>query len=686
MKKNNGGSNYFSPEARDERRAERVKNASKLSGTFNKVASHYTAAKKLTTQNAGLSAVAFVRGIISHYRMPSEPKLGYSGIRNVRTAAHSSTVMDGVIIVTASVRTPSNVYINFDIPVEIRDGQMLEPSVIVHHGAPRVIAQSTFDEITTRHTAHEVKPVREMYAKPLDKKVSDHLYSHRVKTTRRSPGMFSVKANRDEIRRAIGLGTDVEVVLHKTATMCGGPGPSGDGACPNEADPDFEDELCTECAAEMANTYEPDELKVPGLDDDSDDGLESLGLETKGLDKAMDGMMQEPSKDILKKKYMSSRQATPRPVVPKPHPIKPPKMDPPKTTIAPNPAPKAEAPKPYKPPKVETPKAPKPPNMRSKPDKNRPCTKCGFAPCRCPNKRKKKNGGLQAAFARAAKSVLNHDIKFVRDAQAVAIDFPTMRMEEGIKRNVEDYGSAPSRVMKQIPAHLSATGKAETVYQDENETLWGSESGDDQVSVLVNDGKFRIVPAENEDKVSMPPSGAKSYSRHQVHTAPTADDSFDSMSDKVDEDLLQPPHSGVPRNMPVSARVAAGPDKEEKPKSDKKDDSKKKTLGPDDLKKQLSDHIQELLDSGAQQIDIKLLMHGDPVTGSGPMFEKAGPDVLNDVMKKFFGDKDSSFHKTGPEKKKAQSDKRICSCDCGCGTPVKGNDDKCLECRKNYCK
>lgn len=691
MKKKTDILDYFSPESRDERREERVKNASKVSGTFNKLSERYTASRKLTTQNAGLSAVAMVRGIISHYRLPSEPKLGYSGIRNVRTAANSSKVTDGVVVVTASVRTPTNVYINFDVPIEIRDGELLEPSVIVHNGAPRVIAQSTFDEITTRHTAHEIMPVREMYSKPLDKKVSDQLYSQRVKMTRKMPGMFSVKANRDAIRRAISIGTDIEVGIEKTAKLCEGPGPSGDGECPNEVDSEFKDGLCAECAEEMGNTYAPDELVVPGLDDgpeeDGDDLLESLGIETRGLDKAMDGMMQEPSKDILdpsKKKYFAQKVPVSKPPrVPKPKMPRQPSMPkPPAQAKPPITNPDQNSPKPPAPPKpvkIETPKPKIPPNLRKRPDRKSLCKKCNQAPCMCPNRRKKSS--LQQAFARAAKSVLNHDIKFVRDAQAVAIDFPTMRMEEGIKRNVEDYASSSSRTPKTIPANRSATGKEETVYADENNMLWGSPDGEDQVVVHVNDGKARIVPADADDAVYMPPSGAKSYSRHQVHTAPTPDDSFDSMPD-VDEELWQPPHADVPRKQPVTARVVRG--SEDKDKKDTK--LPKKPSGPADLKKQLSKHIQDLVDSGAQQIDIQVMLDGNPATGKKPMFDKAGPDMLSDIMKEFIGDKESSFHKEGPEKKKEAADKKVCSCDCGCGTPVKPTEEKCLDCKKNFCR
>jgi hypothetical protein len=191
---------YFSQEARDARRASKLGQFSAIKGSIG----HAKVAEfKLTTQNAGLKAVSMVREILNNYHLPGLPKLSYSGIRNGRTAANSSRLEDGVITVNASFRSTSGVGISFDIPIEISGGKLLEPSVIVHNGEPRIIAQSAFDGIVVRNTFKDYVPVRDLYAAPLDKNVASQLYTNRTKQTAINQGIFSVHANRENLRRAI---------------------------------------------------------------------------------------------------------------------------------------------------------------------------------------------------------------------------------------------------------------------------------------------------------------------------------------------------------------------------------------------------------------------------------------------------------------------------------------------------
>lgn len=196
---------YFSPEARAERRQARLNKISSISGAFAGVrASKFEAdAKRITTQNAGVKAVELVRDVFDKYNLPAMPKLSYSGLRGGRTAANSSKLVDGVVTVHAAFRTSSNVQIGLDIPIEIVNGEMLEPSVIVHNGSPRIIAQSTFDDIVERNTHFENMPVREMYSQPIDQHLAKQLYKDRVRVPRRNPGMFSVQGARENLRAAI---------------------------------------------------------------------------------------------------------------------------------------------------------------------------------------------------------------------------------------------------------------------------------------------------------------------------------------------------------------------------------------------------------------------------------------------------------------------------------------------------
>jgi len=200
-------SNYFSRNKRLKRRAVRSNTV------YEKISSSVKAEKKskLTTQNVGGHALTLVREMLGSYSLPRSPELSYSGCRHTRLAEKGDAIKDGVITIHASFKTNSGVNVAFEVPVEINDGELLEPSVIVHGGAPRIIAQSTFDNISTNNTIYDMVPVRDMYAAPMEHSVAADMYANRIKHQRASEGMFRQSENRNLIKKALRLGTDLEM-------------------------------------------------------------------------------------------------------------------------------------------------------------------------------------------------------------------------------------------------------------------------------------------------------------------------------------------------------------------------------------------------------------------------------------------------------------------------------------------
>ncbi len=216
MSDNDNG--YFSFEARQARRARRLASFDGIKGSGEGVGG------RLTTQNAGQHAVQMAREVLDNFLLPTMPKLSYSGIRNAKTATSSSRLEDGVITIFAEMKTLSGVVVGFDIPMEIRAGELMEPSVIVVQGAPRIIAQSSFDDMVDRGTVWDQPPVRELYSAPLSNGTAKELYGNRTKQKRVNPGMFSLGANRQALKDAIA-GRSVTAQLETTdheAQMDGG--------------------------------------------------------------------------------------------------------------------------------------------------------------------------------------------------------------------------------------------------------------------------------------------------------------------------------------------------------------------------------------------------------------------------------------------------------------------------------
>lgn len=190
-------SKYFSRTNRMARRAIRSDTLSKVGEAIN--ADRKAANYKLTTQNAGPKALELVRDIFDNYTLPSRPKFGYSQIRSARHASNNK-VEAGVITISASFMTRTGVNVNIDVPVEIRDGEMLEPSVVVYNGAPRVIAQSTFDSLTERNSTYEDEPLRKMYGPPMTKQHNQIAIENRRRNVRVNRGLFASDESKSTLR------------------------------------------------------------------------------------------------------------------------------------------------------------------------------------------------------------------------------------------------------------------------------------------------------------------------------------------------------------------------------------------------------------------------------------------------------------------------------------------------------
>ena len=177
---------YFSRVASAARRAARLDQYSSLKDTFGK----REANMRLTSQNVGPAAISMVREILDSYSLPNRPQLGYSGIRAARLASNNK-IDGGVITVHAEFRTRTGVNVGIDVPVEVRGGNLIEPSVVVFGGSPRIIAQSTFDDIVAHNTFTEQARIRPMYSAPLDKNQHELENKYRREQTRINKGLYS---------------------------------------------------------------------------------------------------------------------------------------------------------------------------------------------------------------------------------------------------------------------------------------------------------------------------------------------------------------------------------------------------------------------------------------------------------------------------------------------------------------
>jgi hypothetical protein len=206
-------SKYFTRRAAADRRAQRTESVSTIRGTFTAGESK----TRLTSQNVGKAAIDLVRDMLGSYILPNRPDLGYSGLRSVRLIQNNK-IAEGVITIHAEFRTRTGINVGIDIPVEVREGQLMEPSVVVVDGSPRIVAQSTFDAIVANNTFKEDARIRSIYSAPHTSAQNKLELENRRVQTRVNNGLFSIPANRTALRNILA-GKSAQYVEHDYKTF-----------------------------------------------------------------------------------------------------------------------------------------------------------------------------------------------------------------------------------------------------------------------------------------------------------------------------------------------------------------------------------------------------------------------------------------------------------------------------------
>lgn len=202
----------FSRKYRMDVKAKKAALYSSLAGTFVKSASG-----GLTKQNLGTKAIDYVHSYLSEFALPGTPKLSYMNAR-VASSVDSYDVDSGTIVVAATMHTPSGIRVDFDVPLNIINGQFLEPSMIVVNGEPRVLAQSTFDSLMQSCSIYDIKPDRKLYSPPSET-------SSRLILRRPSSGMFNTTTFRQLVSSKSYKSDDITdgcVILHETSSRSAG--------------------------------------------------------------------------------------------------------------------------------------------------------------------------------------------------------------------------------------------------------------------------------------------------------------------------------------------------------------------------------------------------------------------------------------------------------------------------------
>lgn len=104
----------------------------------------------------GDSAIGIVHEALSDFSMGGTLSLRYGGMdRKAGRGGHG--IEEGTIYVEATLKPVAGMTSYFTIPVVIRDAKMLYPGMLVTaNGVPRVLAQSTFDDLSSAAKVDQV--------------------------------------------------------------------------------------------------------------------------------------------------------------------------------------------------------------------------------------------------------------------------------------------------------------------------------------------------------------------------------------------------------------------------------------------------------------------------------------------------------------------------------------------------
>jgi hypothetical protein len=148
------------------------------------------------------AALNTTRELLNTFPFPSTPRIEYVGSKVFKTASEDryAAIDEGIIMLTASFRTLSGVRNEIDIPVYIKEGQVVQPSVFLSDGVIRVIAPSSIDEMVRKGTFTQKIPERAMFSPPLAGVAPQQDIKQRV---RLNPGMFTTSATRKLLAAAV---------------------------------------------------------------------------------------------------------------------------------------------------------------------------------------------------------------------------------------------------------------------------------------------------------------------------------------------------------------------------------------------------------------------------------------------------------------------------------------------------
>jgi len=120
-----------------------------------------------STRRAHVKAIELVSSLLGSFALPVRPKLQYQGMVRDSVDQHG-VIEDGVIKVGVTLGTLMGHRAHIDVPVIVRNKQLVEPAVFFYDNAPYVMCGPALDDLVKRGSLQKETSIRPMFSPPLE--------------------------------------------------------------------------------------------------------------------------------------------------------------------------------------------------------------------------------------------------------------------------------------------------------------------------------------------------------------------------------------------------------------------------------------------------------------------------------------------------------------------------------------
>lgn len=155
-------------------------------------------ARRKISGHPGAAASLYVSETLGQYDIRGTLRCYYGGMsREAGSGGHG--IDEGTILVAVEIKPMNGMNQLFDVPVQVKNGYMLQPGMFLNHGVPYVMAQSSIDDLMSAGSFEpEITPDRKnMFSPPQTRSANMEAVAERPKPVQTREEYESLKQKQE---------------------------------------------------------------------------------------------------------------------------------------------------------------------------------------------------------------------------------------------------------------------------------------------------------------------------------------------------------------------------------------------------------------------------------------------------------------------------------------------------------